>query len=330
MAVADALQYSGHLLSIPPADPRPPLGYIIRVENMEAQHIHHPEVLVVADDPAELRAIEAALAAHPTTVVPATPGEPSASGSLQLASAEQDDLESFGSSPSDRGIIRGPPPPLPVNRPIWGEPRVATPAPAGGLISHDAAPSVPGQWQVRSYTRRVSRRQHRRRRPWTQFRSSYVCLSPVFSGVSAVFCPGCIDPTGVLANTTAPMAHEGGRQGSWRRAARAAARAAQAPDAPAIAQAADGVVTLLRRRPLPLRMKVLLYRPRPPHACRPRLRPRPRPLPRLVSQGCLFCDRCPPIKMVGPLSKADSGKGPGVPEAAAVKEPGRGCKAPPP
>ena len=53
---------------VPPEDPRPPLGYIVRVENMEAQHIHHPNVLVVADDPAELRAIEAALDVRITQV----------------------------------------------------------------------------------------------------------------------------------------------------------------------------------------------------------------------------------------------------------------------
>ena len=73
-------------------------------------------------------------------------------------------------------------------------------------------------------------------------RNSYACLGPVSSDVSAVFCPGCIDPKEVLANTTAPMAHEGGRRGSWPSAARAAERAAQAPDNPATAAPA-GVVT---------------------------------------------------------------------------------------
>ena len=82
---------------------RPPLGYIVRVENMEAQHIHHPNVVVVADDPAELRAIEAALDVHITPIIPATSGEPAAPGPSRLTSPEYDDLESFGSSP---GYIR--------------------------------------------------------------------------------------------------------------------------------------------------------------------------------------------------------------------------------
>ena len=124
MAVADVLQYSGHLLSYPPEDPRPPLGYIVRVENMEAQHIHHPNV---ADDPAELRAVEAALDVHITPVIPATSGEPAAPGSSRLTSPEHDDLESFG---------RGPPPPLPVNRPPSGEPPASAPARGDVLTPH--------------------------------------------------------------------------------------------------------------------------------------------------------------------------------------------------
>ena len=124
MAVADVLQYSGHLLSYPPEDPRPPLGYIVRVENMEAQHIHHPNV---ADNPAELRAVEAALDVHITPVIPATSGEPAAPGSSRLTSPEHDDLESFG---------RGPPPPLPVNRPPSGEPPASAPARGDVLTPH--------------------------------------------------------------------------------------------------------------------------------------------------------------------------------------------------
>ena len=115
---------SGHLLSYPPEDPRPPLGYIVRVENMEAQHIHHPNV---ADDPAELRAVEAALDVHITPVIPATSGEPAAPGSSRLTSPEHDDLESFG---------RGPPPPLPVNRPPSGEPPASAPARGDALTPH--------------------------------------------------------------------------------------------------------------------------------------------------------------------------------------------------
>eukprot|EP00439_Symbiodinium_sp_Y106_P072029 s1219_g13.t1 len=67
----DVRRKTQHLLSFLPEDPRPPLGYIVRVENMEAQHIHHPNVVVVADDPAELRAIEAALDVHITPIIPA-------------------------------------------------------------------------------------------------------------------------------------------------------------------------------------------------------------------------------------------------------------------
>ena len=91
---------------VPPEirDLRLATSYVWRT--LEAQHIHHPNVLVVADDPAELRAIEAALDVRIT----------------QVSRQAPDDLESFGSSPSDRGIIRGPPPPLPVNRPPSGEP----------------------------------------------------------------------------------------------------------------------------------------------------------------------------------------------------------------
>ena len=120
----DVRRKTQHLLSFLPEDPRPPLGYIVRVENMEAQHIHHPNV---ADDPAELRAVEAALDVHITPVIPATSGEPAAPGSSRLTSPEHDDLESFG---------RGPPPPLPVNRPPSGEPPASAPARGDALTPH--------------------------------------------------------------------------------------------------------------------------------------------------------------------------------------------------
>ena len=162
--------------------------------------------------------------------------------------------------------------------------------PARGLISHDAAPSVPGA-MAGTILHPTSIPATAQTAAPLDTVSQLLCLfeSCLFRCLRS-FLPGMHRPNGGPRQHYRPDGSRRRTAGELaKRAARAAARAAQAPDAPAIAQAADGVVTmqsrrLLRRRPLPLRMKVLLYR---------------------------FCDRCPPIKMVGPLSKADSGKGPG-------------------
>ena len=199
----------------------------------------------------------------------------------------------------------------------------------------------PGQWQVlhRSYARRVSRQQRRRQRPWTQFRclAQLLCLSGscLFRCLCS-FLPGMHRPKGGPRQHYRPDGSRRRTAGELaKRAARAAERAAQAPDNPATAAPA-GVVTDAAAKACPARASSSGSTAPPTTA--PSGVPSSVPASSSASSAAPVTSGVLPsgYKMVGPLSKPDSGKGKkGVgrpdaaekagPEAAPAKEPGRGC-----